>query len=138
MARPSHKELNGKLHLARDAVHDNRIILIEPAVIVSDAMALGYSIRHELQLVLLELLNNTGPDRYAGHHPPERSYEKRIRNLDLWAFSVSCQRFEPRVYYKFSLQNAWFYLVSLHVCTSTGEKWRTQDESIHERDLPQL
>jgi hypothetical protein len=125
MARPSHKELNGKLQVALDAVHDNRIILIEPDVIVADAMALGYSIRHELQLVLLELLNNTGPDHYAGHHPPERSYEKRIHNLDLWAFSVSCQRFETRVYYKFSLQNAWFYLVSLHICTSMGEKGRT-------------
>lgn len=87
-------------------------------------MTLGYSIRHELQLVLLDLQNNTGPEHYVGYHPPERSYKKQIRNLDLWAFSVSCQRFEQRVYYKFSLQNTWFYLVSLHVCISTGEKGR--------------
>lgn len=121
MARPSHKELNGKLQTALSAVHDNRILLVEPDVIVADAVALGYSIRHELQLVLLELLNNTGSDHYTGHRPPERSYEKRIRNLDLWAFSVTCPRFEPRVYYKFSLHNELFYLVSLHICTSSGE-----------------
>jgi hypothetical protein len=125
VARPSHKELNGKLQVALNAVHDNRIILVEPEVIVADAMALGYSIRHELQLVLLDLLNNTGPDHYAGHRPPERSYENRIRNLDLWAFSVRCPKFEPRVYYKVSLHNEWFYLVSLHICTSMGEQGRT-------------
>lgn len=121
MARPSHKELNGKLKVALDAVHGNRINLVESEVIVADAVELGYSIRHELQLVLLELLNNTGPEHYAGHRPPQRSYEKLIRNLDMWAFSVACPRFEPRVYYKFSLHNECFYLVSLHACTSLGE-----------------
>jgi len=119
--RPSHKELRGKLQAAQSVVHDNRIILVEPGVIVADAMGLGYSIRHELQLVLLDLLNNTGPENYAGHRPPQRSYEKCIHNLDLWAFSVTCPRFDPRVYYKFSLHNECFYLVSLHACTSTGE-----------------
>jgi hypothetical protein len=125
VGRPSHRELTGKLQTALNAVHDNKIIFVEPDVIVADAVDLGYSIRHELQVVLLDLLNNTGPEHYAGHRPPQRSYEKCIRNLDLWAFSVACPRFEPRVYYKFSLQNACFYLVSLHVCTSTGESGRT-------------
>jgi hypothetical protein len=117
LARPSHKELSGKLQAALEAVHQNSIRLVEPEVIVADAMTLGYSIRDELHLVLLELLNSTGPEHYAGHRPPQRSYERQIRNLDLWAFSVSCQRFECRVYYKFSLHNGTFYLVSLHVCT---------------------
>lgn len=125
MRRPSHKELNGKLQIALEAVRDNRILLVEPGALVADAVELGYSIRHELQLVLLDLLNNTGPDHYAGLHPPEKSYEKRIQYLDLWAFSVYCQRFELRIYYKFSLHNKYFYLVSLHICTSMSEEGRT-------------
>jgi len=92
-------------------------MLVEPAVIVADAMALGFSIRHELQMVLLVLLNSTGPEHYAGHHPPEKSYEKLIFDHDLWAFSVTCQRFECRVYFKFSLKQGILYLVSLHICT---------------------
>jgi len=121
VTRPSHKELHGKLQAALQCVHANRILLVEPAVIVSDAISLGYSIRHELQVVLLDLLNNTGPDHYAGGRPPEKSYETRIRNLELWAFSVQCPRFESRVYYKFSLYEGCFCLVSLHACTGPGE-----------------
>ena len=121
MARPSHKELSGKLSAALQCVHDNRIILVEPAIIVADAIALGYSIRNELQAVLLDLLNGTGPGHYTGRRPPEKSYDTRIHDLELWAFSVDCPRFETRVYYKFSLHNNCFYLVSLHTCRSQEE-----------------
>ncbi len=91
--------MNGKLCAALEAVHGNRIFLIEPAVIVADAVELGYSIGRELQLVLLELLNNTGPDHYAGYRPPEKAYERQIRNLELWAFSVESAKFDLQVYY---------------------------------------
>ena len=121
MKRPSHRELSGKLQAALQLVHTNRIILVEPTVIVADAMGLGYSVRDELQAVLIDLLNATSPDHYAGGHPPEQSYETRIRNLELWAFSVESPRFACRIYYKFSLRGELFYLVSLHLCRSQGE-----------------
>lgn len=121
MARPSHKELNGKVQSALEFVHANRIILVEPAAIVADAVSLGYSIRDELQVVLIELLISIGPEQYVGRRPPEKSYETKIRDLELWAFSVESQRFETRVYFKFSLLGDTFYLVSLHVCRSKGE-----------------
>ncbi len=98
---------------------------VMPPVVVSDALELGYSIRHELQLFLLDLLNNTGPEHYAGQRPPQRSHEKSILSLDLWAFSVTCPRFEPCVCYKFSLHDEYFYLVSLHVRTSTRKQGGT-------------
>lgn len=85
--------MNNKLHAALSAVHDNRIILVEPGIIVAHAAELGYSIRDELQQVLLELLQHTGPEHYAGHRPPQKSYETRIHLLDLWAFSVICPMF---------------------------------------------
>ncbi len=121
MVRPSHKELNGKLQAALEFVHANRIKLVEPEAIVNDATILGYSIEHELQIVLLDLLNNTGPEHYAGHQPPERSYETLIRDLELWTFSVMCTRLSSRIYYKFYLYGKTFYLVSLHACTSQGK-----------------
>lgn len=116
MSRPSHKELTRKLQTALQSVHANRILLVEPEVIVADAIDLGYSVRDELQAVLIDLLNTSCPDHYTGGRPPNRSYETRIRDLELWAFSVESPRFETRVYYKFALHNDYFYLVSRHVC----------------------
>ena len=121
MVRPSHKELNGKLQAALEFIHANRIKLVEPEVIVNDATILGYSIGNELQLVLLDLLNNTGPEHYAGHQPPERSYETSIRDLELWPFSVMCTIFSTRIYYKFCLYGETFFLVSLHACARQGK-----------------
>ncbi|RQW89563.1 MAG: hypothetical protein EHM79_03195 [Geobacter sp.] len=120
MARPSHKELNGKLQAALKSVHANRIVLVEPAALVADAVELGYSIRNELQVVLIELLNCSGPEEYVGYRPPEKSYETKIRELELWAFSVAIPRFKTCIYCKFSLYGDTFYLVSLHVCRSQG------------------
>lgn len=113
MARPTHKELTGKLKIALQCVHANRIFLVEPAVIAADAIELDYSLR-ELQAVLLDLLNCTGPEHYAGNRPPAKSYETCIKSLELWAFSVTCPRFAPCIYYKFALHNDGFFLVSLH------------------------
>jgi len=121
MARPSHRELNGKLQTALKFVHANRIVLVEPAVLVADAVELGYSIRDELQLVLIELLNVSSPEDYVGYRPPQKSYETKIRDLELWAFSVASPRFELRIYFKYSLCGDTFYLVSLHACRSQGE-----------------
>jgi hypothetical protein len=121
MSRPSHKELTGKLQTALQMVHANRILLVEPGVIVSDAINLGYSVRDELQAVLIDILNVTCPDHYAGGRPPGKSYEACIRNLELWAFSVDCPRLDSRVYCKFALHSDYFYLVSLHVCRSQEE-----------------
>jgi len=121
MDRPSHKELNGKLQKALQLVRANRILVIEPHVIVADSLALGYSIRDELQVVLLDLLNSSGPDHYAGNHPPEKSYETRIRDMERWAFALTSPRFKAPVYFKFSLDVDYFYPVSLHVSTSAKE-----------------
>ena len=98
------------------AVHENRIVLVEAGVIVVDALELGYSIKDELQAVLIDLLTSTTPDHYTGHKPPERSYETKIKDLELFAFSVECSRFDQRIYYKFSLKGERIFLVSLHVC----------------------
>lgn len=113
MIRPSHKELSGKLRTALEAVQSDLIQLVEPVVIAADAIELEYSLT-ELQAVLLDLLTCAGPEHYTGNRPPTRSYETCIRDLELWAFTVTIPRFEVPVYFKFTIKNGWFYLVSLH------------------------
>jgi hypothetical protein len=112
--RPSNKELYNKLRLARQAVEAGRIALINPLALATDAIELGYSIELELNTVLGELLGQTTPAHYAGSKPPQKSYERDIQGLELFAFVVESSRCNGRVYLKFALAEETFWLVSLH------------------------
>jgi len=114
MRRPSNKELFGKLREAKSAVAKGIIALLEQDVIAADAIDLEYVIDTELLYVLKELLNATTPNDYAGTRPPQKSYEREIDGLELFAFVVYSRRFRCRVYYKFALTEGVLYLVSLH------------------------
>jgi hypothetical protein len=114
MQRPSHKELFKKIREAREAVAERRISILNQDVIACDALELGYLIEEELISVLSGLLDEISPENYAGKRPPERSYEKEIKELDLFAFKVESSRFRCRVYLKFALTGGDVWLVSLH------------------------
>jgi len=114
MNRPSHKELFGKLRVAREAVRKGRIALLDQLALAADAIELDYSIELELEAVLSELLEAAAPAHYTGSRPPQRSYEQDIKGLELFAFAVESQRFKCRIYFKFALQDEMFWLVSLH------------------------
>lgn len=114
MKRPSHKELFGKLRSAREAVKNRRVALLNQMALAADAIELDYSIELELEAVLSDLLDEAAPTHYTGSRPPQRSYEQDIQGLELFAFTVESQRFKCRIYFKFALQDAVFWLVSLH------------------------
>jgi hypothetical protein len=88
--------------------------LLEQNAIAQDAIDLEYDIGNELFDVLSELLNETSPNHYTGSRPPQRSYERKIEGLELFAFAVESSRFNCRVYYKFVLAEGNFWLLSLH------------------------
>lgn len=114
MNRPSHKELYSKLRLAKEAVRDVKVALLNQLALIADAIELGYVVEAELMIVLRELLDETTPANYTGHRPPDRSYEEDIKELELFAFTVESGRFKCRVYYKFALAEEMMWLVSLH------------------------
>jgi hypothetical protein len=114
MQRPSHKELHNKIREARKAVASGSVLLLEQDAIAQDAIDLEYDIGDELFDVLSELLNETSPKHYVGSRPPQRSYERKIEGLELFAFAVESGRFNCRVYYKFALGEGAFWLLSLH------------------------
>ena len=114
MERPSKKELFGKLRDAKAAVRNEDVFLIDQDVIAEDAMELGYDIGSELMEVLSELLEGTSLNHYAGSRPPQKSYKREIKGLELFPFSVESARFKCRVYFKFALSGGSFWLVSLH------------------------
>ena len=117
MLRPSHKELYGKIHEAKKAVSEGTVLIVEQEVVAADALELEYLVETELLGVLQELLEEASPGHYAGTRPPQRSYEREIEGLELFAFVVENIRFKCRVYYKFALAQEFFWLVSLHRAT---------------------
>jgi hypothetical protein len=114
MTRPSHKELFGKIKVAKKAVSEGRIKLINQESLSSDADELGYLLEDELQSILSELLDKSKPEHYVGMKPPQKSYEKEIKGLELFAFKVESDFLDHNIYYKFTIQDDKFYLVSLH------------------------
>ena len=115
--RPSKKEIFKKIKDAKSLVQTNRIAVLNPdKALFFDAQELGYDILTELKDLLMELLKNSHPSNYAGAYPPQKSYESKIQDMELWAFTVETDFFEQqvKVYFKFSLKDGIFYLVSLH------------------------
>jgi putative zinc finger/helix-turn-helix YgiT family protein len=92
-----------------------QISILEPAVILADAMELGYSFDKEFSSIFQELLRLATPENYAGARPPQQSYEAAIKGAELYSFVVQPTLLESvDVYFKFALYNDCLMLVSLH------------------------
>jgi hypothetical protein len=114
MKRPSDKEINKRIKEAREAVSEGRIAILNQGALASDALELGFLVREELAVVLSELLDLTSPGHYVGTRPPQRSYERTIKDLELFAFEIISLRFKHPIYFKFALSTGVLWLVPLH------------------------
>jgi hypothetical protein len=114
MKRPSDKEISKRIKEAQEAVAEGRIGILNQEGIVSDALELGYLVKEELGSVLTELLELISPGHYVGTRPPQRSYERTIKDLELFAFEVISPRSKCPIYFKFASTTRVFWLVSLH------------------------
>jgi hypothetical protein len=114
MKRPSYREIDRKLKAAKAAVKSGYVFLVKEDVITSDALELGFLAEEDLIGILSELVESTTPDDYRGTKPPQKSYEKKIEGVELFAFQVKSAILDCDVYYKFAIKGDCFYLVSLH------------------------
>ena len=113
MERPSPKELFNKIKQAKEAVSNNKVLIIAPEVIASDAIELDYQVG-EIQKVLQSLLDEIRPNQYAGSRPPQQSYKSRTWGLELFAFRWMSKKLGCETYIKFCLKERFIYLISLH------------------------
>ena len=112
--RPTHKELTGKIRLAKKAVLDNnKIAILDPESAAADALELGYLIKN-ISKVLADILDEITPFDYAGQSPPQRSYETAILGSELFAFRWQSTLLGCETYFKFTIQDDIIWLVSLH------------------------
>jgi len=113
MNRPSHKEISRKLTLAKEAVSENRISILNPVSVATDTLELGLNLRN-ISNILSDLLEEIEPDDYVGQYPPQRSYEDEIKDCELLALRWLSKKLGCRVYFKFTLKETRLWLVSLH------------------------
>ncbi len=114
--RPSHREILGKLRVAKKAVEENRVSVVTGTqdALIFDAIDLGYDIETELIPILLTLLDQTEPEHYAGSRPPQKSYKGEITGLEIFPFKMKTDRFDCEIYYKFAMFHGDVWLISLH------------------------
>jgi len=113
MIRPSDKEINNKIKQAKNMAATGKFNILEPTSLAVDALELEYLVE-DLHSVLSALLDELKPADYAGHRPPQRSYEKKILDCELFAFEWQGKTLKTKIYLKFTLKNNRLWLVSLH------------------------
>ncbi len=117
--RPTHKELTRKIKQAVEAVSEDRICIVDQEILARDALELGYRIS-DLSDILIEVLSAISPRDYIGHQPPEKSYEDKIKGIELFIFKTYSQVLGCHIYLKFGLKEEFIWIVSLHEFENKG------------------
>lgn len=119
--RPSIKELNGKLRLARELLSNDCWLPAEVGKLASNFSDLELFTNEEQEAGLRHAFEEISADDYDGGRPPMRSYEPATRDLEMFAFCWESSHFGRHMYVKFSIacpnQDATLYIHSLHQST---------------------
>lgn len=113
-SRPSKREIIKRLREAKEALCERQLLFANAAKAVGELYELEIGDSEELKLLLLQLLEEIRLEHYAGHCPPQKSYEGTIANCELWAFSWKSHLLDKTMYLKFVIKESCFYYVSLH------------------------
>ena len=118
--RPTHKELTNKIRKAIKAVIEGRVGILDPVSLAAHALELGYQI-NDFASVLIDALQEVCPDNYIGYHPPQKSYEERIKNCELFVFNPFSRVLGCTIYLKFVIKEDFVWIVSLHDYRGKGK-----------------
>jgi hypothetical protein len=114
LPRPTDKEIYGKVVLALEALRAGRWQIGLTKHYSADLEELDLDASDDLPNLLIELLEEikaAGPTEcYAGTRPPQRSYEREIRELELWAYHWQSKRLQKRMYLKFAMKKNSIYI----------------------------
>ena len=113
MKRPSYREVDQKLRQAREAAARNQISIVNPISFAVDALSLDFSVE-DIANILIDILEEITANNYVGQYPPQRSYEDRILDYELYPFRWNSKVFGCKAYLKFTIKDGQLWLVSLH------------------------
>ncbi|MBL7047493.1 MAG: hypothetical protein ISR95_07725 [Candidatus Marinimicrobia bacterium] len=109
--RPTYKELNRKINLAKEFVINNQFDIVDPVPFALDLIELDCDAD---QKTISAILDEITPNDYVGTRPPQKSYKNKIKGVDLFAFAWESTKLGCKVYFKFGIINDTLWLVSLH------------------------
>ncbi len=112
--RPSYKELDKKIKGAKEALIERKGIFANVNKVVGELNELEMESSDLIWNLILELLDEISPEKYAGRRPPDKSYEKKIEKSELYAFCWNSKKLGKKMYIKFALKENTYYYVSLH------------------------
>jgi hypothetical protein len=113
-SRPTDKEINRKLSVARKAAADKCYFLLSPAEVYDDLDELELITDEDFQRGLHTALSEITVKDYAGSYPPMKSYEPVIKDKELFAFCWESSYFKRRIYLKFAVLAEEICIVSFH------------------------
>jgi hypothetical protein len=113
MERPSYRELNKKIALAKNAYEAETFSFLEPDVTAADLLDIGILV-NDLPGIFPHALNEITPRHYKGNRPPQRSYKDPILDEELFAFRWDSKAFGYVMYFKFALKSDYLWIASLH------------------------
>jgi len=111
MKRPSCPELNRKILQGRETTLKDCISIVNPASIAADVLEIGFPIM-DISNVLSDILKEITLHDYSGQYPPQRSYESKILESELFVFKSESTRLGCKGYLKFALKENRLWLVS--------------------------
>lgn len=121
MKRPTCREIDKRLKEAKEALENRCVAFANPGKVIGELMSLEIEATDETWELISKLINEIRPEDYQGAYPPLKSYETKIENHDLWAFSWHSYQLKQQMYLKFSIKAGFFYYVSLHKCKCSKE-----------------
>lgn len=114
--RPSNKEKIAKIREALDAVKCGCRKISLSKHLVADLAELEIEDEKDYWKAIetaLQEIAEVGPvDAYAGHHPPEKSYD--IPDVELWAYRWDSKHFGREMYIKFAIKNKRYLHIDCH------------------------
>ncbi|MBT3394128.1 MAG: hypothetical protein HN411_03335 [Waddliaceae bacterium] len=96
------------------ALEERKGFFANPSKVVGELFELELEKTEALWIVLLDLLKEIELSDYSGASPPLKSYEPKIANCELYAFTWESSLLKKTMYLKFAIKNDCFYYVSLH------------------------
>lgn len=110
------------LNEAKEFLKNRHGLFANPSKAMGELNDLNIGDTNDVWQLIRELLEKIAPNNYKGSRPPQKSYEKAIAGLELFAFNWRSTKCAKQMYIKFVLKDERYHYVSLHESRSAEQK----------------
>lgn len=113
--RPSESDLTIIINKARGFIKSEYIEILNDSSFYEDVLELGIFTKEDFHNILHEIVDSLIPEDYVVHHPSRRSYDPKIRSIEIFEFrkNFNIEKANCKICIKFSVTYEKFLLISL-------------------------